>query len=221
MPIEAIDRLTPRMLSDAAALSARLAFNLRGANGNGHLQMSPPKIAPWYLFGFESSDSSRIDALRNRPNTFASMFGSNVLMSPPPPPAGPGMFGLRCLPELVANPLIEQVAAAVLGRSARPRGAFHPAVGAARHVAWLGFHNGNCATPFAGPHAGNSGYQGLHTDGGWCYKTQDEAAAAGATWPPLTTCLHVNFCMVNRQGLPSSSCNACPDPPANTGGSRP
>ena len=29
--------------------------------------------------------------------------------------------------------------------------------------AWLGFFNGNCATPFAGPHAGNSGYQGLHT----------------------------------------------------------
>ncbi len=103
--------------------------------------------------------------------------------------------------DTVANKLIEQIAVAVLGRSAtegpvRPAGNDSSAAAPGAKV-WLGFHNGNCATVHAGPHAGNSGFQTLHTDGGWTYHTREEAAASGQQWPHLTTCLHVNFSVVD------------------------
>ena len=116
VPGRIVDQLQPRMLSDAAALAERRAWEMRDGSGNGHLQMGAPKNAPWVH------------------------------------------------PEVVSNPLIEQIATAVVGRSARGGGEFHPlADDGGGPIAWLGFFNGNCATPFAGPHAGNSGYQGLHT----------------------------------------------------------
>ena len=116
VPGRIVDQLQPRMLSDAAALAERRAWEMRDGSGNGHLQMGAPKNAPWVH------------------------------------------------PEVVSNPLIEQIATAVVGRSARGGGEFHPlADDGGGPSAWLGFFNGNCATPFAGPHAGNSGYQGLHT----------------------------------------------------------
>ena len=150
VPERIVDQLQPRMLSDAAALAERRAWEMRDGSGNGHLQMGAPKNAPWVH------------------------------------------------PEVVSNPLIEQIATAVLGRSARGGGEFHPlADDGGGPIAWLGFFNGNCATPFAGPHAGNSGYQGLHTDGGWTYSSLVEAEAAGQPWPHLTTCLHINFCVVD------------------------
>eukprot|EP01045_Picozoa_sp_COSAG04_P031764 COSAG04_NODE_5992_length_1438_cov_1.634802_2_plen_129_part_01 len=116
VPERIVDQLQPRMLSDAAALAERRAWETRDGSGNGHLQMGAPKNAPWVH------------------------------------------------PEVVSNPLIEQIATAVVGRSARGGGEFHPlADDGGGPTTWLGFFNGNCATPFAGPHAGNSGYQGLHT----------------------------------------------------------
>ena len=167
VPLRVIEQLRPRMLADAAALSERKGWEARGTTGNGHLQMGSPKIAPW------------VHA------------------------------------ETVANRLVEQIAVAVVGRSAvdgpvRPGNALLPetlsaaaplpqtlSADASAAKVWLGFHNGNCATKFAGPHAGNSGFQTLHTDGGWTYQTREEAAASGQQWPHLTTCLHINFSVVD------------------------
>ena len=58
-------------------------------------------------------------------------------------------------PEVIRNPLIEQVAEAVLG----PR-------------AFLGFVNGNTNCP-------GSGTQAVHMDGDWIYQSEAEAIAAG------------------------------------------
>lgn len=68
-------------------------------------------------------------------------------------------------PELVANPLIESVVAALLGPGA-----------------WLGFYSGNVNTP-------GSGYQPLHYDRPFAWKSEAEATAAGQPWPPPTITL--------------------------------
>jgi ectoine hydroxylase-related dioxygenase (phytanoyl-CoA dioxygenase family) len=91
VPAQALAVLAPRMDADAARLAAGGGQD-RGAFGNGHLQLGPPRSAPW----------------------------------------------VRA--EFVANPLIEQVAAAILGPSP-----------------FLSFYNGNCNSP-------GSGSQKLHRD---------------------------------------------------------
>ncbi|MEM7031715.1 MAG: phytanoyl-CoA dioxygenase family protein [Chloroflexota bacterium] len=68
-------------------------------------------------------------------------------------------------PELVANPLIESVVAELLGAGA-----------------WLGFYSGNVNTP-------GSGYQPLHYDRPFAWKSEAEATAAGQPWPPPTITL--------------------------------
>ena len=68
-------------------------------------------------------------------------------------------------PEVIRNPLIEQVAEAVLG----PR-------------AFLGFVNGNTNCP-------GSGTQ----DGDWIYQSEAEAIAAGVSWPHPIVSLVANF----------------------------
>ncbi|MCB0122448.1 MAG: phytanoyl-CoA dioxygenase family protein [Caldilineaceae bacterium] len=72
----------------------------------------------------------------------------------------------RCAPfvkaEIVANPLIESIVAALLGPGA-----------------WLGFYNGNVNTP-------GSGSQPLHYDRPYAWKSEAEATAAGQPWPPPT-----------------------------------
>lgn len=65
--------------------------------------------------------------------------------------------------ELVANPLIESIIATLLGEGA-----------------WLGFYNGNVNTP-------GSGFQPLHLDRPFSWKSEEAAAAAGQPWPPPTT----------------------------------
>jgi hypothetical protein len=71
------------------------------------------------------------------------------------PRAAPWVF-----PEIVANPLIEQVVAATLGP--RP---------------YLNVYGGNLNFP-------GSGTQELHMDGVWHYSSQEAASAAGVGWPP-------------------------------------
>ena len=68
--------------------------------------------------------------------------------------------------ELVANPLIESVVAAVLG----PR-------------AWLGFYSGNVNLP-------GSVHQPLHYDRPFSWRTREKAEKDGQSWPPPTTTLH-------------------------------
>jgi hypothetical protein len=65
--------------------------------------------------------------------------------------------------ELVANPILESVVAKLLGPGA-----------------WLGFYNGNVNCP-------GSGYQPLHFDRPYSWKTEQAAKAAGQSWPPNTT----------------------------------
>ena len=72
-------------------------------------------------------------------------------------------------PELVANPILEQLAAAYLGRC------------------YLGFYNGNTNTP------GSHFSQPLHLDGDWYWKSAAEAAADGVSWPPPPTGVVANF----------------------------
>jgi hypothetical protein len=76
------------------------------------------------------------------------------------------------LPEIVANPIVEQCVCAIL-----------------RSPAKLGFYNGNCAMP-------SSGTQRLHMDGPHLFESAAEAAAAGEQWPHLSNDVHVNFPMV-------------------------
>jgi hypothetical protein len=71
--------------------------------------------------------------------------------------------------DVVANPIIEQVAHAIL-----------------RDVAVLGFYGGNCSMP-------GSGTQPLHSDGHWCWQTPELAAGDGEPWPHRTVALHCNF----------------------------
>lgn len=67
--------------------------------------------------------------------------------------------------DLVANPLIECVVAAVLGQGA-----------------WLGFYSGNVNCP-------GSTYQPLHFDRPFSWKTREDASRDGQCWPPPTTTL--------------------------------
>jgi hypothetical protein len=65
-------------------------------------------------------------------------------------------------PDLVANPLIESIIIGLLGDGA-----------------WLGFYNGNVNTA-------GSGFQPLHLDRPFAWKSEKEATAAGQPWPPPT-----------------------------------
>jgi len=67
--------------------------------------------------------------------------------------------------DLVANPLIENIVAGVLGPGA-----------------WLGFYNGNVNCPA-------SVHQPLHFDRPFSWKTPEEAAEDNQNWPPPTTTL--------------------------------
>ncbi len=73
------------------------------------------------------------------------------------------------LPEIVANPIIEQCVCAIL-----------------RSPAKLGFYNGNCAMP-------GCGTQRLHMDGPHLYDSKEAATAAGEQWPHLSNDVHVNI----------------------------
>eukprot|EP01050_Picozoa_sp_SAG11_P015566 SAG11_NODE_2032_length_3899_cov_5.407895_2_plen_189_part_00 len=73
--------------------------------------------------------------------------------------------------EIVANPIIEQLAYELLDQ---PREVF------------LAFFNGNTNIP-------GSGTQLLHTDGGWDLRSAEEAAAAAEAWPQPTANLVFNF----------------------------
>jgi ectoine hydroxylase-related dioxygenase (phytanoyl-CoA dioxygenase family) len=74
-------------------------------------------------------------------------------------------------PDLVANPFVECVVAAVLGKGA-----------------WLGFYNGNVNCP-------GSGYQPLHFDRPYSWKTPEAAARDGQPWPPHTTTLSCSIAL--------------------------
>jgi hypothetical protein len=65
--------------------------------------------------------------------------------------------------ELVANSVIEGIVTELLGAGA-----------------WLGFYSGNVNCP-------GSGYQPLHFDRPFSWKSEEAAAAAGQSWPPPTT----------------------------------
>jgi ectoine hydroxylase-related dioxygenase (phytanoyl-CoA dioxygenase family) len=67
--------------------------------------------------------------------------------------------------DFVANPFIEAVVVGVLGPQP-----------------WLGFYNGNVNCP-------GSGYQPLHFDRPYSWKTAEDAARDGQSWPPHTTTL--------------------------------
>ena len=76
-------------------------------------------------------------------------------------------------PDLIANPLIESVVAAVLGQGA-----------------WLGFYNGNVNCP-------RSGYQPLHYDRPFSWTTPEDAAEDGRPWPPPTTTLSCSIAVTD------------------------
>ena len=44
VPAHIVDQLQPRMLSDAAALAERRAWETRDGSGNGHLQMVEARL---------------------------------------------------------------------------------------------------------------------------------------------------------------------------------
>ena len=76
---------------------------------------------------------------------------------------GPRRSGPYVRSEMVANPVLESVVAKLLGSGA-----------------WLGFYNGNVNCP-------GSGYQPLHFDRPYAWKTEQAAKAAGQPWPPNST----------------------------------
>lgn len=80
--------------------------------------------------------------------------------------------------DLVANSLIESVVKRVLGQGA-----------------WLGFYNGNVNCP-------NSGYQPLHFDRPFSWRTPQDASRDGEGWPPPTTTLS---CSVALQEITESN----------------
>ena len=69
--------------------------------------------------------------------------------------------------DVVGNPAVEQTVASAIGRGAQ-----------------LGFYNGICNLSGSRP-------QPLHLDSAWPWQTEEEATAAGQTWPPPTTTLAV------------------------------
>jgi hypothetical protein len=80
-------------------------------------------------------------------------------------------------PDLITNPLIENVVNAVLGSDA-----------------WLGFYSGNVNVP-------GSGHQPLHFDRPFSWKTKEEAEKDGQSWPPPTTTLScsVALCSITEE----------------------
>ena len=89
-------------------------------------------------------------------------------------------------PEVLANPIIEQVVVTLLGGPA-----------------FIRYYNGNTACP-------NSDAQDLHMDGGgWSVPTVAAAAAAGLNWPHEPMKLSVNFGVDDM--VPSNGC--APTPP--------
>ena len=75
--------------------------------------------------------------------------------------------------DLVANPLIEHVVAAVLGQGA-----------------WLGFYNGNVNLP-------GSAHQPVHFDRPFSWKTKQAAERDGQRWPPPTTTLSCSVALTD------------------------
>lgn len=73
--------------------------------------------------------------------------------------------------DLLTNPIIECVVAGTLGPGA-----------------WLGFYNGNINWP-------GSGYQPLHFDRPYSWKSPEDAARDGQPWPPLTTTLSCSIAL--------------------------
>ena len=82
-------------------------------------------------------------------------------------------YGPYVKADLVANPVIENVVAAVLGTKA-----------------WLGFFSGNVNVP-------DSVYQPLHFDRPFSWKTKEEAEQDGQRWPPPTTTLSCSVALTN------------------------
>ena len=81
--------------------------------------------------------------------------------------------------EFVANPLIENAVAALLGE-----GAFMNFCNA----------NTNATCPSSGPRADGADVQGLHGDGRWAFASPEDACAAGdSRWPHGPTQVVVNF----------------------------
>ena len=78
-------------------------------------------------------------------------------------------------PEVVANPCVEQLVAAMLGGAA-----------------FMRYYNGNTSLP---DERGNErGWGGMHMDGGgWSLSTAEEAAEHGIEWPHPPLKLFVNF----------------------------
>ena len=114
IPLDSLALLAPRMDSDAAAIASTREFSWqfgeRGGFGGGHLQLGPPRCAPWVR------------------------------------------------EEHVANPIIEQIAAAILG----------PAP-------FLSWFSGNCNSPGSAP-------QVTHPDHSWAFQTAEAAAGEGHPW---------------------------------------
>jgi hypothetical protein len=77
--------------------------------------------------------------------------------------------------EVVANPCVEQLVAAMLGGAA-----------------FMRYYNGNTSLP---DERGNErGWGGMHMDGGgWSFSTAEEAAQHGVDWPHPPFKLFVNF----------------------------
>lgn len=75
--------------------------------------------------------------------------------------------------DLIANPIIECVVAQILGEGA-----------------WLGFYNGNINCP-------GSGYQPVHFDRPFSWRTPDAASEDGLAWPPPTTTLSCSVALTD------------------------
>ena len=118
------------------------------------------------LKGSVLEDAERVRAL-GRPTRHEEVTGEGHLQ-----------LGLRrCAPyvrsDLVANPLIEHVVAAVLGPGA-----------------WLGFYNGNVNLP-------GSAQQPLHYDRPFSWRTKEKAFKDGQSWPPPTTTLSCSVALAD------------------------
>ena len=85
--------------------------------------------------------------------------------------------------KLVANPIVEQIVAAILGEGP-----------------FLSYCAGNTNTPQEGEDPGD---QKFHMDGIWAWATHEAAAAAGQPWP-----LQSNSCVVNIMPQEDTASNA-------------
>lgn len=80
------------------------------------------------------------------------------------------------LPGIIANPIVESVASALLGSADRPGGCQLVAYGAG-----------------GGKLPGDLGVQDIHCDNHWDWRTPEKAAAADQPWPHETMSLVANF----------------------------